>query len=281
MGCFFGMGDCGAESTSTVSLKNSTLNQNITNILQRSSSSVQTSSLMTQVINITPCPVNPDKVVWNCGPNPLQLSQMMSGTIKTITTLSDTDRIDIIRTIQNHVNQNAQSAADASTMFLSLTKAESHSAVDVSNYISNLVNTTLTSEKVQSIISIYNLSQTMNFPACGTINASSCIFGQNMILSLIADNMINAVSEVVSNDSFLNDLTQKGGSTATADVSLLNMNFGGLMKGITQLIILVIIVIVLAMAAKLVFRRGKGKDPDRQQKAREESRDLRKMQELV
>jgi hypothetical protein len=249
IGCSLGWSSCpGSDASSSVSLTNDTTNKDIVNVLQRSAQSVASSTLMSQDITFAPCPY-PSAVVWNC-PGGFTVTQTMKGDIKTITDISSSQVTDIKAILSNKVQQNAKSGSDASTMFLSLSDSKSYSTVDVANHVTNVIEHNITQQTMKSIIDEYNIKQKMTLPACGTINASTCSFNQDMILSLVASRVIDEVTTALSSDTFLNSLKQSGDSTAKAKVSLLNLDFDSIAKMVLACVLLVVIMGIVAALIK-------------------------------
>jgi predicted O-linked N-acetylglucosamine transferase (SPINDLY family) len=211
MGC----GDCGSSSEASTSISNTTLNQQLTDILIKTATTVSTSVFANQSINLLPCSTNPDKFVANCG-TAISVIENMTGTMNLVTSVTTDQSTALAAAVNSAIAQNAASSSNANSQFLSTSSSTAKSATDVKNYIQNLVSTKLSTTTIYDIISTFDFRQIQNIYLCGTWNAASCTFNANMQLSLIADTIISTANTAVSNDSFLNTLTQVGGAQATS-----------------------------------------------------------------
>jgi hypothetical protein len=269
MVCILGMGDCGSSSQASTSLTNSTVNQNLTNVLSTVSSSVSTSLLALQKIKFLPCPQNPNSFVANC-PNGFGVIQNISGKINIVTSITQDTATELANVINNQVKQNAADTANASSQFLSTASSTATTADNVANYITNLVSKNITSQTVNDIISQFDFTQEQIVYECGTWNASSCEFSQNMQLSLISDAIISTVNNLVSNDAYLNSLTQTGTGSTTSSAAGIQGFIDSIFSGLSGLLgtlelpliigLFIIILIIVSIVAIVLFRRKSTKN---------------------
>ena len=77
------------------------------------------------------------------------------------------------------------------------------------NNLTNIIDTQITTENVKNIIDQYNFSQTQTLNLCGKVtNKKSCNFSHDMLISVVADNILSSVNDAITENSFFQDLNR-------------------------------------------------------------------------
>lgn len=202
--CILGMGDCSSSSSASVKISNTATNQSITSILNTNSTTVTTSAESTQSINFLPCPVNPDRFLLEC--EELKIEQATTVTLKSCTNVTDQSASEIRSIFETLLESNSSAEAKAETEFFSTASSEAISATDIRNHISNLIQTVLSNQNIRNIIASVDATQMQNIYMCGRWTANSCVWSQNIQLSLIADQIISSLNDAIVSDSYLADI---------------------------------------------------------------------------
>jgi hypothetical protein len=210
--CFI---DCSSTSVTT-SIMNSSAVSDISSTLLQTSTKVDTSIIATQTLNFNTCPT----FVANCAGG-FDVIQQMTGQFYVINSITNDSAIAIQKSLSNAISQAGGATGSSSSDLFSVGSSSTVSADDVSNYVNQLVQTTMNLQTINDIIHSFNFTQTQNLNLCGTINANpnACTFNQYMCVNLIVDTIVSNVANAVSNDSFLLSLQQQGSASGSSQVN--------------------------------------------------------------
>lgn len=249
MVCILGMGDCGSKSTNTIQVLTDTINQNITNIMNKTQNSSTSNCAVTQFMGVE---IGPDAIVCS----PLNISQTSSVVCKSIGVFETSGQNNLSTIAQQAVDQAATASNDTTQSFLSTSSSSSSNNVDMKNYIKNLVQRNFTKETQNSCLTTATISQ--NLPIkfngkmkCAQDGSPASDWVQSAQLSGLADCAGKNIEAILLNDSVVqsaitkadasNKTTQKGIS------EIIDSIFGGLGSWYMILIIGIIVLVLGAM----------------------------------
>ena len=262
-----------ASATVQTELINDTLNKNVmnfinTNLTQQSTGVTTTQDMKLSNINYKNCLLN--------------ISQKADIQVITLQQASSQNVLDLQALITTALTSNLESAANVSTGFMS-SASEAETATKVSNIVKNIVEKNITLETINQMITSVNTSMSMDnkditFDQCGYLSlykelgmappmsaiercdtTKPCNISQDIIITLLSQQIVNSTVEAIINDESLIDLTNTIKSSAESKNDGI---FEGLAKvfdgpgGIVSAICCCVCCIILLIGVYMYFSGG-------------------------
>ena len=248
MACVLGIGDCGSKSTNTIKIVNDTINENITNIMNKTQNSTTANCAVTQFMGVE---IGPDAVLCS----PLNISQTSAVVCKSIGTFATSGQNNLSTIAQQAIEQAATASNDTTQSFLSTSVSTSTNNMDMKSYIKNLVQRNFTTETQNACLLNATISQ--NLPIkfngkmkCATDGSQASDWVQDAQLSGLASCTAQNIQAILLNDTTVQSAVQKSDAlnkTTQKGVSeIIDSIFGGLS---TMYVIIVIGIIILLLGS--------------------------------
>ena len=193
----------GASQSSVVQSVTETLNQNITNIINRSAATAKTTSVSTNSFSMLNY-----GTIKNCG---IQLTQKIgvNSTVAAIAGLNSESSIEnlIKSAIAETVTQNQKSVQD----FLATTFTAQESRQEMITKLQNIVQTNITQESVGDIMAMTTSINRGTFPNYGTIDCAGQQINvyQEIMVKQVAQATTNATTSAMNKNTQIADTVKK------------------------------------------------------------------------
>ena len=223
---------CNTSSTNLVTQVNDTVNETNMTFLSKHTSTAKADAVTVQSMKIKGLKVK------GCKFNATQNADIKSTAIQQLTEQNITD---LKTELSTAVDAKSNVDASAETNFGSTGSAASYNKQDVVTMVKNVINKTVTVELVNEIIAQVNAKQKADFKDIEIDNCPlvslymgqnrdppeyiaktcmppfpDCVFGQNLAVSVAAQQITNAITTAITNDSVLGSITVATESTASA-----------------------------------------------------------------
>ncbi|VBB17712.1 hypothetical protein YASMINEVIRUS_175 [Yasminevirus sp. GU-2018] len=264
--CVLGMGDCGSENKLTIDSLTSVVNENIINVMMKTTNKIVTSCSADNTIRLNFDGADLD----DC---PIDVSQKASASCTLNANFFTKDNTDLINVINTAIDKSTDTDQSAVGSFLATTKNVNNTNIDMKTYINNIVNKNLTNEKLNECFAKVSASNLAELSFKGTklkCHGKPLDFSQNAQAYLAATCIASNIGNIVSNDDILNKEIEKFNSSQSAKSKGLGELISDLLAPLLELfnctttvgmiIFAVIVVLLIASSAGSVFlMMGSGK----------------------
>lgn len=242
VGGLFGSGSSPQAARSPPIIDVEVLTQKVTSILTKTTNNISTSNMLVNTVTID------NKGVIDCGPGGLNVNQLINANMKNINSINDqvTNDIktEITSTITSYLEQNGKKIERAVGTNSGITVPA------IKNRVTNIINTTVTTDVINNIINLNQITNDYLLKNNGYISGDQCNINQNIQAQIISNNLIQNIIENLLHDSTLNQVDSQLKQTTQN-----NTNPGGKNKsgGLTIFLIILGIIIALGLVIGLIY----------------------------
>lgn len=237
MVCFFGLGDCGTKSSSSIDVINASAISVSTNVLQSCSNTASLNQTQNNVFS-------GDATITGS-----TFSNSSGAVVNFSCALSNNASNDISNAVAAQIQQMASTKGYDLTGILSCTQSEVNAKL--SSVLSTSVNSSLTQQQSNAI----SVNQTQNNVFMGNANISDAIFEQKSSLNIVASNVAKSITNNAVVQQIAAGIDQKSDTeTKSTIVGAIDSVGGVISKIISTPLYLIMMLFVIVVVIALVIR---------------------------
>jgi hypothetical protein len=253
----------GSAQSSTVTSTITSINENLTNIIQKTANTSSNTCKTNQQVKLI---IGETGALVGCG---ISIGQVASTDCKLDNTFNIQSSSDLTTAITQAIDNSASNSQKSVQDFLATSLSVQQSNTSLSTYLKNVIQTNFTSETINKCFSEASINQNQELTINGRIECTSdednINLSQNAQLYILTECIMSSVIDIIKNDTVAVDAINKAVSEQSSEQKGLSDFISSLMSGWALIIFGVLAVLVVGgiLVYFLFFGGGDDKNKDK------------------